>query len=45
MNAPGATQINSGEDLSKGQNAVFINAENGDIILREMERFALRVRM
>ena len=29
MNSPGATQINSGEDLSKGQNAVFINAENG----------------
>ena len=47
MNAPGATQINSGEDLSKGQNAIFINAENGDIILRssEMERFASKAPM
>ena len=34
LNAPGATQVNSGEDLSKGQNAIFLNAENGDIILR-----------
>ena len=46
MNAPGAFQINAGEDLavnnpdSEGrknkvnQNAIFINAENGDVTIR-----------
>jgi hypothetical protein len=34
INSPGATSINSGEDLSKGQNGIFLNAENGDIIIR-----------
>ena len=34
MNSPGATQFNTGEDLRKGQNAFFINAENGDVIIR-----------
>lgn len=34
LNSPGATQINTGEDLEKGQNACFINAENGDIVIR-----------
>ena len=46
MNAPGAFQINAGEDLavinpdSKGrknkveQNAIFINAENGDVVIK-----------
>ena len=34
MNAPGAVQINAGEDLKKEQDAVFMNAENGDVIIR-----------
>ena len=46
MNAPGAFQINAGEDLlvinpdSEGrknkvnQNAIFINAENGDVVIK-----------
>ena len=46
MNAPGAFQINAGEDLAVNnpdapgrknkvnQNAVFINAENGDVTIR-----------
>ena len=34
LNSPGATQINTGEDLEKGQDALFINAENGDVIIR-----------
>ena len=33
-NTPGAFQVNCGEDLSKDQHAVFINAENGDVIIR-----------
>jgi|TARA_R100000005_G_C4994893_1_gene201822 hypothetical protein len=33
INSPGATQINSGEDLEKGQQAIFLNAENGDITI------------
>ena len=32
--SPGATQIISGEDLVKGQNAIFVEAENGDIIIK-----------
>ena len=32
--SPGATQIITGEDLVKGQNAIFIEAENGDIIIK-----------
>jgi len=34
INAPGAIQLNSGEDLEKGQDGLFLNAENGDVILR-----------
>ena len=46
MNAPGAFQINAGEDLAVNnpdaegrknkvnQNAIFINAENGDVTIR-----------
>jgi hypothetical protein len=34
LNSPGATQFNTGEDLKKGQNAFFVNAENGDVIIR-----------
>ena len=34
VNAPGAVNINAGEDLSKGQNGIFLNSENGDIIIR-----------
>ena len=32
--SPGATQIITGEDLEKGQNASFVEAENGDIIIK-----------
>ena len=32
--SPGATQIITGEDLVKGQNAIFVEAENGDIIIK-----------
>ena len=32
--SPGATQIVTGEDLVKGQNAIFVEAENGDIIIK-----------
>ena len=32
--SPGATQVITGEDLEKGQNAIFIEAENGDIIIK-----------
>lgn len=34
LNSPGATQFSTGEDLKKGQDAFFINAENGDIIIK-----------
>lgn len=34
LNSPGATQFNTGEDLKKGQDAFFINAENGDVVIR-----------
>ena len=46
MNAPGAFQINAGEDLlvinpdaegrknKVNQNAIFINAENGDVVIK-----------
>ena len=34
MNAPGAVQINAGEDLKKDQNGLFLNTENGDVVLR-----------
>ena len=33
-NSPGAFQVSVGEDLDKDQHAVFINAENGDVIIR-----------
>jgi len=33
-NTPGAFQVNCGEDLGKDQHAVFINSENGDVIIR-----------
>ena len=32
--SPGATQVITGEDLEKGQNAIFVEAENGDIIIK-----------
>jgi hypothetical protein len=32
--SPGATQIVTGEDLVKGQNAIFVEAENGDIVIK-----------
>ncbi len=32
--SPGALQVKSGEDLKAGQNAIFIDAENGDIIIK-----------
>ena len=32
--SPGSTQIVTGEDLVKGQNAIFVEAENGDIIIK-----------
>ena len=32
--SPGATQIITGEDLEKGQNAIFVEAENGDIVIK-----------
>ena len=31
---PGTTQIKSGLDLKAGQNAIFVEAENGDIIIK-----------
>tara|TARA_Y100001973_G_C5141224_1_gene303034 strand:- start:239 stop:802 length:564 start_codon:yes stop_codon:yes gene_type:complete len=34
INAPGSIQCNAGEDLTKGQNGIFLNSENGDIIIR-----------
>ncbi len=34
INAPGAININAGEDLKKGQDGIFFNSENGDIIIR-----------
>ena len=30
----GSIQCNAGEDLTKGQNGIFLNSENGDIIIR-----------
>ena len=32
--SPWATQVITGEDLEKGQNAIFVEAENGDIIIK-----------
>ena len=32
--SPGATQVITGEDLVKGQNAIFVETENGDIIIK-----------
>ena len=32
--SPGATQVITGEDLEKGQNAICVEAENGDIIIK-----------
>ena len=32
--SPGTTQIKSGLDLKAGQNAIFVEAENGDIIVK-----------
>ena len=34
LNSPGAIQFNCAADLSKGQNGIFMNAENGDIVIR-----------
>jgi hypothetical protein len=34
INAPGAIQINAGEDLKQEQDGIFFNSENGDIIIR-----------
>ena len=35
--SPGATQIITGEDLEKGQNAIFVEAENGDVVIKSMK--------
>ena len=35
--SPGATQIITGEDLVKGQNAIFVEAENGDIVIKAID--------
>ena len=32
--SPGVTQIKSGLDLRAGQNAIFVEAENGDIVIK-----------
>ena len=32
--SPGTTQIKSGLDLKAGQNAIFVEAENGDIVIK-----------
>ena len=32
--SPGVTQIKSGLDLKAGQNAIFVEAENGDIVIK-----------
>ena len=32
--SPGVTQIKSGLDLKAGQNAIFLEAENGDIVIK-----------
>ena len=32
--SPGTTQIKSGLDLKAGQNAIFVEAENGDIVVK-----------
>lgn len=34
INAPGAIQLNAGEDLTSSDNGFFINSENGDVIIR-----------
>ena len=42
--SPGATQVITGEDLEKGQNAIFVEAENGDIIIKATDgNIGLRV--
>ncbi len=43
MNAPGAVQINAGEDLKKEQDAVFMNAENGDVIDQTIDKINIRL--
>jgi len=34
LNSPGCVQVVAGEDLTKGQNGIFVEAENGDIIIK-----------
>jgi len=34
INSPGAFQVSAGEDLEKKQHGVFINSENGDVVIR-----------
>ncbi len=34
INSPGAFQVGAGEDLEKKQNAIFMEAQNGDIIIK-----------
>jgi len=41
-NAPGAFQVNAGEDLKQDQNAVVFIAENGDIVISS-ERGRIRI--
>ena len=41
-NAPGAFQVNAGEDLKEDQNAVVFIAENGDIVISS-ERGRIRI--
>ena len=34
LNSPGSTQIATGDDLTKEDNALFVNAENGNIVIK-----------
>jgi len=34
LNSPGCVQVVAGEDLTKGQDGIFVEAENGDIIIK-----------
>jgi hypothetical protein len=34
INSPGAFQVGAGEDLGKEQNAIFMEADNGDVIIK-----------
>jgi len=34
LNSPGCVQVVAGEDLTKGQDGIFVEAENGDIVIK-----------